>query len=57
MKKALKVPKLSDKDIEELTHAAQHAYGNDAADKLLDEAFAYAEQIAAARRGERVRTE
>ena len=57
MKKKFKLPEISDKEKSELAEACRMAYGNDAADKLMDEALAYAEQLVEARREEQTRTE
>jgi hypothetical protein len=43
MEKTFKLPKLSDKDIAELTLACRMAFGNPEADEFLDRAMAGAE--------------
>jgi hypothetical protein len=43
MKKTFKVPKLSDKEIAELTQACHMAFGGPAADEFLDRVMAKAE--------------
>ena len=45
MNKKSKLPKVSDKEIEDLTLACEYAYGNDAVDTFLDKVFAEARRL------------
>ena len=45
MKSEIKAPKVDDKEAAAIAAAARNAYGNDSADKFMDEVFAEARRI------------
>ena len=59
MPKKAKLPKVSEKEIKELTRACQFAYGNGDVDAFMDRVFAEARRLRELRKahGEQSRTE
>jgi hypothetical protein len=59
MPKKVKVPKVSEKEIQELTQACRYAFGSDDVDTFMDKVFAEARRLQELRkaRGEQSRTE